>query len=82
MTEYLVMWRKVLQDRGMMVCRPKIQFLDFAFTQNDQENRESIKILEQEPEILIHFKYLGTCVDEKGGMEMEFTKQTWTRWRN
>ena len=38
MTEYLDTWRKSLEERGMRVSRPKTQFMDFNFEQNQQGN--------------------------------------------
>ena len=45
MTEYRDTWRKSLEERGMRVSRPKTQFMDFNFEQNQQGNREPVKIL-------------------------------------
>ena len=45
MTEYLDTWRQYLEERGMRLSRPKIQFMDFNFEQNQQGNREPVKIL-------------------------------------
>ena len=47
MTEYLDTWRKSLEERerGMRVSRPKTQFMDFNFEQNQQGNREPVNIL-------------------------------------
>ena len=36
MTDYLDTWRKSLEERGMRVSRPKTQFMDFNFEQNQQ----------------------------------------------
>ena len=40
MTEYLDTWRKSLEDRGMRLSRPKTQFMDFNFEQNQQGSRD------------------------------------------
>ena len=45
MTEYLDTWRKSLEERGMRICRPKTQYMDFNFVQNQQGNREPVMIL-------------------------------------
>ena len=73
MTEYLDTWRKSLEERGMRVSRPKIQFMDFNFEQSQQGNRDPVKILGEELERVTHFKYLGTSMEEEGGMETEIT---------
>ena len=46
MTEFLDSWRKSLEEIGMMVSRPKTQFMDFTFGQNEEDfrNREPVKI--------------------------------------
>ena len=75
MTEYLESWsegqKDILEERGMRVSRPKTQFIDFSFEQNAQGNRPQIKILGEEVESVTQFKYLGTSVEEEGGMEWE-----------
>ena len=45
MTEYLDTWRKSLEERGMRISRPKTQYMDFNFVQNQQGNREPVMIL-------------------------------------
>ena len=45
MTEYLDTWKTSLEESGMRVSRPKTQFMDFAFDQNEYETREHIQIL-------------------------------------
>ena len=80
MTEYLESWRKSLEERGMRVSRPKTQFMDFNFELNKQGNREPIKILGEELERVTHFKYLGTRMEEEGGMETEITKRVSSIW--
>ena len=71
MTEYLDTWRKSLEERGMRISRPRTQFMDFKFEQNQQGNREPVKILGEELERVTNFKYLGTSMEEEGGMETE-----------
>ena len=82
MTEYLDTRRKSLEERGMRVSRPKTQFMDFNFEQSQQGNREPVKILGEELERVTHFKYLGTSMEEEGGMETEITKRVGAGWRN
>ena len=82
MTEYLDTWRKSLEERGMRVCMPKTQFMDFNFEQSQQGTREPVKILGEELERVTHFKYLGTSMVEEGGMETEITKRVGAGWRN
>ena len=83
MTEYLESWRKALEERGMRVSRPKTQFIDFSFEQNNaQGNRTQVKILGEEVERVTHFKYLGTSIEEEGGMETEIAKRVGAGWMN
>ena len=44
MTEYLETCRRALEDRGMMISRPKSQFIDFKFGQDNSQGREPVKI--------------------------------------
>ena len=71
-----------MEDRGMRVSRPKTQFMDFSFEQNAQGNRPQVKILGEEVERVTHFKYLGTSIEEEGGMETEIVKRVGAGWRN
>ena len=57
MTEYLDTWRRALEDRGMMISRPKTQFIDFKFGQDNGQGREPVKILGEELQRVHHFKY-------------------------
>ena len=82
MTEYLESWRKVLEERGMRVSRPKTQFMEFSFEQNAQGNRPHVQILGEEDESVTHFKYLGTSIEEEGGMETDIAKRVGAGWMN
>ena len=42
MTEYLETWRKALEERGMRISRPKTQFMDFNFGQDNGQEREPV----------------------------------------
>ena len=44
MIENLDTWRRALEDRGMRISRPKTQFTDFKFGQDNGQGRESVKI--------------------------------------
>ena len=79
MTEYLESWRKALEERGMRASRPKTQFMDFSFAQG---NQPQVKILGEEVERVTHFKYLGTSIEEEGGMETEIAKRVGAGWMN
>ena len=68
MAVYLETWRRALEDRGMMSSRPKTQFIDFKFGQDDGQGREPVNILGEELQRVHHFKYLGSSVEESGGM--------------
>ena len=71
---------ETLEERRMRVSRPKTQFMDFSFEQNAQGNRPQVKILGEEVERVTHFKYLGTSIEEEGGMETEIAKRVGARW--
>ena len=82
MTEYLETWRKALEERGMRSSRPKTQFMDFNFGQDNGQEREPVKILGEELQRVHHFKYLGSSVEETGGMATEITQRVSAAWRN
>ena len=56
--------------------------MDFSFEQNAQGNRPQVKILGEEVERVTHFKYLGTSIEEEGGMETEIAKRVGAGWMN
>ena len=56
--------------------------MDFSFEQNAQGNRPHVKILGEEVERVTHFKYLGTSLEEEGGMEIEIAKRVGAGWMN
>ena len=53
----------------MRISRPKTQFIDFKFGQDNGPEREPVKILAwEELERMYHCKCLGSSVEETGGM--------------
>ena len=48
MTECLETWRRALEGRGMRISRPKTQFIDIKFGQDNGKEREPVKILVEE----------------------------------
>ena len=82
MTAYLDTLTKSLEESGMRVSMAKTQFMDFNCEHNQQGNREPVKILGEELERVTHFKYLGTSMEEEGGMETEITKRVGAGWGN
>ena len=82
MTEYLETWRNALDERGMRISRPKTQFMDFKFGQDNGQEREPVKILGEELQRVHHFKYLTSSVEETGGMATEITQRVSAAWRN
>ena len=66
----------------MRVSRPKTQFMEFSFEQNAQGNRPQVHSLGEEVERVTHFKYLGTSIEEEGGMETEIAKRVGAGWMN
>ena len=82
MTEYLETWRKALDERGMRISRPKTQFMDFNFGQDNGHEREPVRILGEELQRVHHCKYLGSSAEETGGMATEITQRVSAAWRN
>ena len=82
MTEYLETWRKALEERGMRISRPKTQFMDFNFGEDNGQEREPVNILGEELQRVYRFKYLGSSVEETGGMATEITQRVSAAWRN
>ena len=82
MTEYLDTWRKALEERGMRISRRKTQFMDFNFGQDIGQEREPVKFLGENLQRAHHFKYLGSSVEETGGMATEIAQRVSAAWRN
>ena len=82
MTEYMETWRRALEDRWMMISRPKTQCMEFNFGQDNGQGRELVKILGEELQRVHHFKYLGSSMEETGGMTTEITQRVSAAWRN
>ena len=51
-----------------MVSRPETQSMDFTFEQSEQGRRQPENILVEELERDSPMKYLGTTIEEEGGM--------------
>ena len=68
LTEYLETWKRPLQDRGMRISIPETKFINLKFGQDSGQAREPVKILMEELQRVHHFKYLGSSVEETGGM--------------
>ena len=84
MTEYFDTWMRALEDRGMMISRPKAQFIDFKFGQDNGQGREPVKFLVEELQRVHLFKYIGASVEETGGMTTEISQRmsaTWGNWK-
>ena len=84
MTEYLETWRRALEDIGMRIRLPKTQFIDFKFGQDNGQGREPVKILEEVLQRVHHFKYLGSSVEDTGGMTTEISQResaAWGTWK-
>ena len=57
-----------LEGRRTRIRRAKAQLIDFKFGQESDQGREPVEILGEELQIGHHFKYLGSSVEETGGM--------------
>ena len=66
-TEYLETWRKALDERGMRISRPITQFMDFNFGQDNDQEREPVKMPGEELQRVHRFKCLGSSMEETGG---------------
>ena len=67
-TEYLETRRRALEDKGMMISRPNTQFIDFQFGEDNVQGRGPVKILGEELQMVHHLMYLGSSLEETGGM--------------
>ena len=66
----------------MRISRPKTQFIDLKFGQDNGQGREPVKILGEELQRVHHFKYLGSSVEETGGTATEISQIVSAAWRN
>ena len=68
----------------MRIRRPNAQFTDFKFGHDNGQGREPVKILGEELQRVHHFMYLGSSVDETGGMTIEISQRVsaaWGHWK-
>ena len=68
----------------MRISGPKTRFIDFKFGLDNGQGREPVKILGEELQRVHHFKYLGSSVEETGGMTTEISQRvsSASAWRN
>ena len=66
----------------MRISRTKTQFIDFKFGQDNGQGREPVKILGEQLQRGHHFKYLGSSVEETGGMTTESSQRVSAAWGN
>ena len=66
----------------MRISRPKTQFIDFKFGQGNGQGREPVKILGEELQRVLRFKYLGASVEETEGMTTEISQRVSAAWGN
>ena len=72
-----------LEYRGMRISRPKPQFMDFNnLGQDNGQGRQPVKILGEELQRVHHLKYLGSSVEETGGIAAEISQRVSAAWRN
>ena len=60
----------------MRISRPKTQFIDCKFGQDNGKGREPVMIIGEELQRVHHFKYLGSSVEETGGMTTEISRSS------
>ena len=66
----------------MRISRPKTQSMDFNLGQDNGQGREPVTILGEELRRLNRCKYIGSSVEETGGMATEITQRVGASWRN
>ena len=66
----------------MGISRPKTQFIDCTFGQDNGQGREPVKIIGEEVQRVHHFKYISSSVEETGGMPTEISHSVSAAWRN
>ena len=74
MVKYLETWRRTLDDKTIRLSRPKPQLIDFKFGQDNDHEREPVKIIGEELQNVHHFKYFGSSAEETRGMVTEITQ--------
>ena len=66
----------------MRISRPKIQLILFKFGPDNGHGREPVKILGEELQRVHRFKYLGSSVEQTGGMATEISHRVSAAWGN
>ena len=65
-----------------IVIIPETRFTDFKFGQDNGHGREPVKIIGEQLQRVHHFKYLGSSVDEAGGIATGMTQRVNAAWIN
>ena len=68
----------------MRIIRPKTQFIDYTFGQDNGQRREPVKILGQELQKVHHIKlkYLCSNMEETWGMTKDISQKVSAAWSN
>ena len=77
-------WREALELKGFKISRNKTEYMECHFS-NNRKNNTSVKINEHNLEISKSFKYLGSIIQEDGGIDKDVTHRIqvgWNKWRN
>ena len=78
MTKYLETYRKALEEGGCQSTEYPVHGL-FLRTERPTGNRPQVKILGEEVERVTHLKYIGTSLEEEGGMQRRrYSDTSWS----
>ena len=70
MTKYLETWTRALEDRGMRISKPKNQFIDIQFGEDNGQGRGPVKILGEELQRVYHFRKNNGLSTESAANEL------------
>jgi Reverse transcriptase (RNA-dependent DNA polymerase) len=81
----LEVWRDALESKGFKISRNKTEYMECHFSNSRRINTTNVKIGEHDLETSKSFKYLGSILQENGGIDKDVAHRIqvgWNKWRN
>ncbi|GMP49664.1 hypothetical protein CsSME_00016582 [Camellia sinensis var. sinensis] len=81
----LEIWRKPLESKGFQISRTKTEYMEYKFSNSNNESRGEVKIENQELPKSEYFHYLGSIITTAGEIDTDVAhriKAGWCKWRS
>ncbi|KAL4193815.1 hypothetical protein AMTRI_Chr06g201240 [Amborella trichopoda] len=80
----LELWRDALESKSFKISRTRTEYTDCKFSDNKSRNEDVINIDGQEVQKRLHFRYLGSIIQENGEIKEDVAHRIrgrWAKWR-